>query len=59
MISFDFDALVMNKVSANIDETDAFKLTVARAIINDPDILVVNAEHMPRGKWFLPCLELS
>ena len=53
----DFDELVMNKVSANIDETDAFKLTVARAIINDPDVLVVDASAAPRGFWLLACLD--
>ena len=39
------------------NDLDSLKLTIARAIINDPDIVVVNAENMPRGKWLRPCLE--
>ena len=40
-----------------VSESDRLKLTVARAIITDPDILVVNAENMPRGLWLRGCLE--
>ena len=31
-------------------------LSVARALIYDPDVLVMNAENMPRGSWMLQCI---
>ena len=33
----------------SLSESDHLKLGVVRAILNDPDVLVVNAENMPRG----------
>ena len=37
-------------------ESDRIKVSVARAILNDPDVLVMNAENMPRGDWITSCM---
>ena len=38
-------------------ESDKIKLSVARAIVTDPDLIVMNAENMTRGDWILRCFE--